>query len=585
MKKITLSLIIVSSLFFSRIDTSHAAFATVVNQLIDNIAQALSFGKETITAAASTVGSVNQQLDTINNKYLIPARDTMTLISMVKSSEMMQNLVLGQMGVDPLLIRNPERYVRNEGQKVVRSVVEDPELQSKLKDVSVLGTTIERAKYDALSLNSKLQKINTSSIPATEQQARCTDVALSLQARKDVSDASGNFTQEAYNARKRELNQALCTGDPNQGQTKTNLMASAEKSANWDSWLALTGGDNDWVKDQKSQYEVQQEVLRKAEEKKKEIEANGNIKSETKCLEYVSEGVCKQGKEVVMKTADAVNSNYKNALDNPTRAALAGFGKGAGSLLGSVVTAAGTAFTTINLLQNMSNSFGSLTDDGGSTYGNNPVANTALTVSAAPVRDLATNPQLKATIIKSPKEQLANHKDALSKLITTDTKYMSTLAAERSSLDGIKNCFETLTSEHPELGQDGRVLAASNFYETAISSNNTKYNEVANENSLAAKGVSMINDTLAKIDSSLASEEIMTLFLTYQDTFKEQNIPDMGANAERTGELGEYAQKVSLSLKEDGDIYNHNNTCIQMREQYRGYQGGSTNTGNTGGGI
>ena len=93
----------------------------------------------------------------------------------------------------------------------------------------------------SLLLNSKIKQINTSSIGTVAQQSYCTDEALSAQARRDIA-LSGNVTQEAFNARKRALNQALCVGDARSDpQTKANILAMNKQNPTWDTFLAVTG--------------------------------------------------------------------------------------------------------------------------------------------------------------------------------------------------------------------------------------------------------------------------------------------------------------------------------------------------------
>lgn len=556
--------------------------ANLGQSLIDYISQGLQLGEETVTAGAQVVDTINEEISTFNETVLYPMQDLATLMALGTNVKMIKELALGEAGIDPLLIAKPELYLKKQGQKVVRSVVEDPELQKVLKDTSILGNTLQRAKYDSLKLNSKLKQINTSSIPAKEQQARCTDEARFRQARKDVSDASGNFTQEALAARARVIYQELCAGDPNQGQTKINLLAATEKSASWDSWLALTEGDNDWAKNQRSQYEIQQQAIKKEEEKRKELENNGNIKSQTKCLKEVAEGVCEEGKEVIVKTADAVNNAFKGSLDAENRTRLASLGSKVGGLLGSVAMLTQTAFSAasaFDTFSNISDGFGDDSSDGAAFEGTGV---TRKVISSTPVNDLVDNPTLKTSITNTPKEQLANHKKSLTDLIATDTKYLTTIEREASNLNNMKGCYENVVAQNPEAASDSRITLMQSYYNPKMNANRELYTEIISEKALAEKGITLINNIAEQINTSQSSEAIIDLFIDYQNQLKAEGVPDTTVGITRSGKLVPYNQEVDSSTREYGDIYKYVTACREMATQY-GTGGGTTYPSGDGG--
>jgi hypothetical protein len=215
MKKIFVTTTLLVAILLNQTPKAHALFgigdivfdpAAVAQAIKSYVVSGAQLVKETVSAGASTITATNQTLDTVNNKVLIPARDAMTIIAIIKSGEMMKNLVLGAAGVDPLLIRKPEQYVKKKGQEAARSVLEDPQLQDTLKKSGVAEKIIKEEQYKALSIQSKVAQINQSPLLASSQRSLCTDAALSAQARKDVSDSKGNYSQQGLDLFSRTLN-------------------------------------------------------------------------------------------------------------------------------------------------------------------------------------------------------------------------------------------------------------------------------------------------------------------------------------------------------------------------------------------
>lgn len=571
MKKILITTLL---LITTSVSTLLPAYAIVVfdpsnfgRQLINYAQQGLQLGKETVTAGASVAGTAQQTLQTVNDTVLIPARDTLTLISVIKSGQMIQNLVLGSLGVDPLLVRNPEKYIQGKGEEVVRGVVEDPEIQNSLYDASVLKSVIDQSKYDSLSLSTKIKTINQSSIPQLEQRSRCTDQALSAQAIKDVSGSDGSYTQTDYAARKRELSNALC-GDVNDPNTKTALLAVAKTDMGWDSWLAMTEGDNDWNRSVATKKAIADRQAVVENEARTDLENGKGIRSETKCTKLLRPGddtsPCLE--TTVLKTADILNSSFKDALSSPLKMQMAGFGKGAGSLLSSVASLASTAFSTIGLINGVSAGLGG-------DYTGNPNSS-GNTTSITHTSDLKNNAPAKEAITNAPKEQLTIHRRSLGDLVRTDTQYLTAIASQKSSLLSMKTCYDTLVNNYPGLSGDGRVSLAQNFYTSQINNDFSEITKITTEKNLALTGENLIDTTLSKIENSQSSEDILDIFLRYQDELKKQNIPDITTSITRDGEYISYVQRIQQRLQEGGDIYGYNTTCASMNQEQLGRNNG-----------
>lgn len=564
-------------------------------QLLNYAKQGLQYSKDIVTAASSQVSAYNDELRKYN-EILARVQSAAVVLQMVRSGEIVQKMITGATGVDPLLIRNPEKYVKLQGQLVTRSVLEDSGVKQAVKEgryeASIMGNVLSKAKYDALNLNQKIDTINTSNLTSNAQQQLCTDAALSLQAKKDVADSDGTYDQAAYTARKQALNAALCTGDPTKGQTKANILAANTKNPTWGSFLQVTGGDNDYTKSVYSQLEIEKKAKEKEEEKKKTLETNGSIKDQTKCLEYVVPGNpeygCKEGKERIVKTADVTNNAFKKSLQNPQDLLLAGYGKDITDPLRGIITMAGTAYTTIGLLTSLGNSIGIGNDGvggggyfsdgtggtGGGFVGGGTGSNVSVTTEETQVNDLIGRPENKAAMIEMPKQLLTTQKKGLNDLIKADTSYLSSLNNERSLLESLRSCYSTLLGAYPELQTDSRITTANNYYQEKYTANDTKFQAVSTEKEKAAQGIAVIEGILQKIETSQSSQEIANLTMSSSKSLEAIGIPDSTVGILRQGEQAEHEQTVEQMRTTDSPYSNYMNTCTQIRQEKTGGRGG-----------
>ncbi len=595
MKKTFIALSLFTLLFSGSAKPSHALFgvgdivfdpASLGQSLIDYVIQGYQYVEDAATKKSTfinTATEVAEKVDTVMKDVQTAA----TMASIISSSKAVGNLILGDLGVDPLLVRKPGQYLENEGKKVLRGVIEDPEIQATLYDVSVMRSLIGQARYDAQNLNTKIKQINTSDIEAIVQQSYCTDEALSAQARKDVA-ASGNTSEEAYNDRKRALNQALCVGDAKSDpQTKANLREWNRQNPTWDSFLATTGGDNGWTKQQLTEQAIAERQKAVQDAKKADLAQGGGIKSEVECLEYVVPGNkatgCKKGKERIRKTSSALEQRYQDALSGPLKAQLASFGNAAGGLLSRVASIAGSAYTTKSLLENMSGNFGGgRPEEGDDTFGEGGVTNVAQTVSYR--SDLASSQDLKRAITSAPMEQISSHKSSLQKLATINNSYILSVNQEKSSLDNMQACYGNLIATEPMLADDNRVQSANEFYGNKIGENRDLYENLMGEKEKVATGIQILSETERKIESSQSSEEIVSDFNKYNENFSKENIPGMAAHIQKEADYTLFKQDLETSLRENGEIWTYNNTCSQIRQEQASRNGNPWNNGGDGDG-
>ena len=531
MKKSFFTLLFLITIFTSSARPVHAIFgvgdivfdpSAFGRSLVDYAVQGAQLVKEGITAGAGTITAAQTTLSAVNDNILIPMRDGLTLITILKSGDAVRALISGTLGTDPLLIKDPEAYLKGKGNEVVRASIGDLAKQDGIYSDSILRSVIADTKYNNLSLSSKIASINQSSLPGIEQKQRCTSAALSAQAIRDVSKSDGTYSDADYRSRYQDIYKAIC-GDLRDKNTQTALLAVSKASPSLNSFLAITQGENEWNKGQKIKQEISQEAAKKVETAKVDLLNGLGIRSETKCIKKATDdgmgGVLyndKTGisapciKEEITKAASILSSSYKEAIAAPLRTLQAGFGKGAGGLIG-------TAFNTMNLLQGIngdlggvsgSNSSGSGSSNSGSGQaGNNGSSgnNVSTTIQTSYTKDLANNPQAKETLTSTPLEQLQDHKRSLSELASTDTKYLAAISAQRSSLLSLKACYDAVIATYPDdttLLSDGRFNAARLYYEPQLVANASEPTKIINERNLIATGNTIIDATIAKIQMS-----------------------------------------------------------------------------------
>jgi hypothetical protein len=563
LKITSISLIVILFSIFSFPLKSRAIFCANCST---NVQQAFQQIQETVSAVQTTV-------DTVNTTVLIPAQAVMTILQIIKSGEIMKSIILGKAGVDPLLIRKPQEYLKKESQKAARIIVEEPELQKTLKKTGVAKKIIEEEQYKALSIQKKVAQINQSPLLASSQRSLCTDAALSAQAKKDVSDSKGNYSQQAYTARKQALNNTLCGNIANPA-TQAAVSAASKKTVDWNSYITMGEGDNTWYKNQLTQQVVREEGEARKQAAAADLASGKGIVNKKKCLRRQIPGnensVCLD--EAISQTGELLNQQLKDYLKAPDELKKLGFTQGLGPVVQSMVGLAGAAFTAKNLFDSISYGFGG--GGGGSNVSDDTFIvsnNSGSTVSSTAANDLTNNSVAKSRLVKTPLEQLTKEKDLLQKLSETVNNYISSATLERNNLDEVKNCYIDIINDHPEAVSDPRVSEIERFYTERSNSSSNKQTEAIKLRSNIIKGKEILSNIESKINTSESTEEIYNLFLGYQDQFKKYSIPDITTSTQVDADYELASQEILRSISADGDITAQKNNCNQLKSE-RGIQ-------------
>ncbi len=542
-----------------------------------NITQSV---KATITSYQTTLTAIQQTLETVNNTILIPARDALTVITIMKSGDNMRNLILGTAGIDPLLVDDPQKYLTNKALETVNGSLAEAGLNKIPEGESVLQSVLTVTRWNHLGVPTKLQIIASSPLLPQVKKRACTEDAITKLARDEVAVSGKPLDQAAFAAKRTEFWNAFCVGDPTQDTAQGRATAEALKRLNqarpevagWDSWLTMVSGDNPYTKNAKIYQALQEQANAAVSRAEADLAAGGGIKSLTECKARASKTIdgtpyanpnqapCIQ--ESIKQVSSVLNQTFKDAIAAPLDLLKASFGSGAGGLIN-------TAFTTINLVQGISVAFNNLSNTSsgsGTTY---------TTVNKPVVNDLTSNQSAKDTLTGPPKKQLLAHQTALTTLQTTNQKYITDIAYFQSQLDSMKSCFDKLVNDYPDASS--QTSSAYLYYENRKDINLTTKIRIDAEKTPLIEAQNYLKTSIEKINASNSSEEILNIFTEYQNKVDGGIIPDATTGPTREGEYLSFKGEIDQSIGQDGQLYTLNNTCVTLRQQYLSRNGNNGN--------
>jgi len=218
--------------------------------------QLMQYAQEYSTAISSSLGAVNQQIDTLAN-LAKPIFDAVTIAQQAQQDLNIKNLVTASLGGDALLVSNPKLYLQNKGIAVNQLAVDSLATQTGLFSNSVMSSIVAKAKVDNSSLPTKLAQINKTSITAAELQ-------------------------------------------------KPSL----------DTFYKITSGYNAYTKAQLSQIATDKAAEEAKTAAAKDLASGGGVKSKTTCTKTASNGLCVD--ETIKQAGSVLNKAYSGAVNPDT---------------------------------------------------------------------------------------------------------------------------------------------------------------------------------------------------------------------------------------------------------------------------
>lgn len=592
MKKLLFTATLSISIFSISLTTTFATTVFCTNcaqagtQLQEFARQALQLGKDSISASQNTITAFQTTRTAINDTVLIPMRDAMTLLKIAQDGEYINNLVRGSLGTEPLLVANPELYLRNQGLGVARSALGDIASQNSFYGDSVMGSLIDTFTYKYSDLSTKLDIINESSIPSAIQNNICGDADLTRLATEQLDAIGEDYTSVDIAAKKTELYDFACNGDPNNDPALAKRLNSLNEQnpsiGGWDSWLLMTSGDNPYSQSVRSALEISEAERKRVEAKAADLASGGGVRSQTECISrapfdengepYINPEDAPCLIDEITQTGSVVNSALQNAINSPLDTLISSFGSGAGSLISQ-------AFSTINLVAGISGALGSISGNIGGGTGGVTVQtglpfrrpNTPTTVTSVSSNTSDLNSAAKNNLLSVPTQQLNFHQSSLDSLQTTNSNYLSKLTYYQGQLDSTKSCYNNLASTY-SLSSDTWVVSYNTYYNTESTNNTAIRNRLQAEINLIATTAQLISSTLTAMRGTNSSQELLSVWQKYQDTVSTQGLPTINDGPAREGEYITFQEKVDSAFREGGSMTGYNAQCASITAQQQELQ-------------
>jgi hypothetical protein len=300
--------------------------------------------KEVATMLSSAAIEVSQGVATFNQTVFRPLQDALMLASIVKSSNVIKNLVLGGLnGQVSLLKTNPELFLKQQGVIAQKVNVNYVDKANGVYSNSIISSVVSQARV-ASDIEGTLGSLSKSSIPSIVQKELCEDSKLTAVAQNDV----GSSDPAAVAARKGEIYGKLCTGDPNTDPALAQALTAAGEATGaggWDVFLAKTAGDNTFTKTNLALAVVEKNRLEKIAAEATRLTIGNGVTDKTECTAKSSGQagtVCAE--KIITNLGYQLSESFKSAINAPLDVMKNAFGTGGtfSSILGSVASIVGS---------------------------------------------------------------------------------------------------------------------------------------------------------------------------------------------------------------------------------------------------
>lgn len=568
------------------------------------------FVSENLTQANTYLTQLNTYATMYNQTIFRPIQDALMIKSIIQSSNGIKSLILGSVGGQTsLLIQNPQFYLKQQGVNSLKISVNSVSQANGVYSNSILDSIIRKARV-ASDPAGALANCSKSSIPKTIQDSICTDdVKLQSLAADDVAKMQGN-DPAAIKARATELWEKLCIGDPNTDPALADVLTQVGKQTGvggWNSWLAMTGGDNEYKKTNDCVALAEQQQAALIEAKAADLQRGNGIISKTECLKKSTDlngaEICEE--ESITQTGYQLSEAFKSAINAPLDVIKNAFGTGGTfSVVGPLLTNISQLMGNINMMKSSLNLVtGTLSPTGpggdprlqilikGQTspgslttiYSSSTLTSSSTTTidpnipmgSSTPTQDLAGNLDAKNALTKPILDLLTQHSASLITLKNTDNNsYLPAIAEYLRYIDGVGNidgigCYNKLITDFPVLvfpsfttpmyyagktipsvANDPRIKEALDYYNAKKTSIATLKTQIANELSLIGSTKSFIDNTISKIANSNSTEEISGYLDAYNTYIEVNQVPSAMSGATRESDVMKYKANTATDIRD-----------------------------------
>lgn len=579
MKKLFSALLAITFYSFGSYQTASAIFCGNCSQLFMQIPE---YANQLINTASSYLTSVNSVADDMNKYVLDPMANSMLAAVQIQKQLNTINFITAAFGNEgSLLIQNPEQWIKNKGKNQVQIALGSIQQENGLYKDSLLASVVGTYK-SADDLNKTLEDLGSSNIPNAVQRNICNDSSLTNLAKNEVMRSDGSYDPNRLQARKSELYNTLCVGNPktnaNLARALTAINQQIPEIGGWDAWLLMTGGDNPYAQSVRTNLVIAKKVEETEQARRDELNRNGGIANKTECTERAFPVNAEDGDvspdvtdttlpcvvEQVTLTGNALNSQFQEALNAPLRKLQSTFGTGIYKSLQSIMSIVGSSQQMMTALN-------------GTSGGSSP-ASSGSSVLITNTRDL-TNPAQQAQTVETVRAPLERHLQALASLEAVENRFLSALSSYEGQINGLKQCYDSIEadikaqypgeSEKVEaFRRDSRVASAYGYTNSKLSII-TSHRTTSNGNlSKISETRTLINDTMASVTNSQSTQEIMDKFTAYQNQVKALGLPDFSASSQREGDLVRFQGDIQTDSIEGGPFPAHTSNCSAVRAQH-----------------
>ena len=561
------------------VQTSYAAAAvtgvsTLVVQLIQETTSLITMGS-TLTNTASTLSNTSANIQSmLLNTVLKPMGELITQSILKQVSGDLISWAGGGFDGDPLIIADPSKFIQKAGMSQVKIAL------GQLPTDSIFGDSIFNSLVDtykgANDLKSALSDLSKSAAPAMLQDSLCIDSKLTELAKSDVANSDGTYTQADLIARKNQIFNYACNGDPNTDPVVAKRLQNLQEQrpnelASLDMFYNLTvNQDNAYTSNTLAKLKIDKAAEDAKTIAAKEIFDGAGPISQKKCIKYAPTYAIGQNPECeqwqTLNPGELIQKSVGDAISAPlTRLS----NITANGISDNVISAMLSSFALSSITKGINNAIRTAT---GGTPDNSPVV---IAKRTTPSNDLLADPVAKSQYSQLADNQFVAYQDSLKKLNKIDTIYLSDINSYLTKITDGQTCYQKLVADGIVTATDPQVLTTSQAYQERLDLINPTKTKITDEMSKIWLALAFIDETNAKIKASNSSEEITTTTTNYLTTIDRQRYPQISDYAQREGD---YRQDI-FRVSQDKDIDAYQKTCTDIREAWTGSNSSNQNQG------
>lgn len=558
--------------------TSWFTGATIFNQIIDNVVQA-------VTEYYSKMGSIPEIYQKYKNDILDPLANVLIAQAQQKAAQDLIVWANGGFRGTPSFVSNPAKFIKNAGLAPIKNATLSINLTDPYANSILQGVIKSYRSTD--STEQQLANLAVSQVPVLLQDNVCKEQMLVKLATDQTKNRDGTTNYSAMIAQKTELYRTLCAGDPLRDPVLARKLKAMNDQnsglAGLDGILVVSGGENAYNRSTRGIYVARQASAEAQQASMRDTQSGGGLSSKTKCVKFgpadaagnracdVNEVVAPSGL-VQNSTAKAQGAGLDRLGNIQGAGALSNFLTGFATIIISQAikgAIAGSNEPDVNLaitqdpatLTRNSTTSTSTGYTAGDVFTNTSIITR---VSVAYTQDLLREPASKTSLLKPLLKELKESEKILSQLDTLDTLYVSEFAAYANVVSGGRDTCNQVAITMPFASTTPEFLSASSTINNRFKRVSDKKIELATEQANIQKELELIATTTAQYNASFSSQQIGDIHQAYADAMEAKNYPTYESLADRTGDYSQTKEDTKNDLSQAnpvGAVYTAISTC------------------------